>query len=263
MIDKALMMKTGKNLNVSNMMWKKARNLAWTGRTDEALEWFENATALKDSIRNMEFNRQLDELHSLYEIDKITAEKKTVHNYLLFALGGCALLVILLGIWIYYSRLVMKKNRTMVEQIRELLEQEQRQTDTILHKTAFEPPTTEIPCPQNRKDKLSMAIHDLLFKEKVYQDPDVSRDALVSRLGTNKTLFMEAFSSSYGASFTEYINNLRLKDAIVLLAQSDLSMQEISEKVGFGTLRTFRRQFQAKYNMLPKIYRNLATTTPN
>jgi AraC-like DNA-binding protein len=39
-------------------------------------------------------------------------------------------------------------------------------------------------------------------------------------------------------------------------------MEEISEKVGFGTVKTFRRQFQAKYNMLPKIYRNLTKSSP-
>jgi AraC-like DNA-binding protein len=265
-IDKAFDSKPGEALDVSNMMWKKACILAQLKRTDEALEWFENAVALRDSVRNFELNRQLDELHSLYEIDKITAEKEAVQNYLLFALGGCVFLAFLLGIWIHYSRLVMRKNRTMVEQIHELQEQEQqeRQTDKIFRKITSEPAAAADSnlYLQSRRDKLCLAIYDLLFKEKVYQETDISRDAIVSRLGTNRTLFMEAFLSSYGASFLEYINDLRLKDAILLLEQSDLSMEEISEKVGFGTVKTFRRQFQAKYNMLPKIYRNLTKNFP-
>jgi transcriptional regulator GlxA family with amidase domain len=57
-------------------------------------------------------------------------------------------------------------------------------------------------------------------------------------------------------SFSEYINTLRLKDAVILLQQSDLSIESISEETGFGTVRTFQRQFQTRYGMSPKDYRN-------
>jgi AraC-like DNA-binding protein len=58
--------------------------------------------------------------------------------------------------------------------------------------------------------------------------------------------------------FSEYIIELRLRDAVVMLEASDVPIIEISEKVGFGTLRTFQRQFTAKYNISPKDYRALA-----
>jgi AraC-type DNA-binding domain-containing proteins len=82
---------------------------------------------------------------------------------------------------------------------------------------------------------------------------------MIERIGTNKELFVDAFQYCFGLSFPEYINFLRLKDAITLLEESDLSIEEISERVGFGTVRTFQRQFQAKYNMSPKDYRKAAT----
>jgi AraC-like DNA-binding protein len=77
-------------------------------------------------------------------------------------------------------------------------------------------------------------------------------------LGTNRWLFDEAVLHCFGNSFPDYINDLRLQDAVTMLEKSDLSMQEISEKAGFGSDRTFRRQFQNKYNMSPKDYRKLA-----
>jgi len=60
----------------------------------------------------------------------------------------------------------------------------------------------------------------------------------------------------FKVTFSDYVNFLRLKDAVQLLEQSDLSIEEISDITGFGTVRTFRRQFNDKYNMAPKDYRS-------
>ena len=113
-------------------------------------------------------------------------------------------------------------------------------------------------CPESRKDQICLALRDLLLKEKVYRDETLSRDSLVSRLGINRYALEDAFMFCFGMPFSEYINLLRLNDSIVLLQKSDLSMEEISEKVGYGTVRTFQRQFKEKYNMSPKEYRRLA-----
>ena len=56
---------------------------------------------------------------------------------------------------------------------------------------------------------------------------------------------------------------LRLNESLVLLEESDLSMEEISEKVGYGTLRSFQRQFQAKYDIPPKEYRKVTKERKN
>ncbi|MFC4672571.1 helix-turn-helix domain-containing protein [Dysgonomonas termitidis] len=50
---------------------------------------------------------------------------------------------------------------------------------------------------------------------------------------------------------------LRLKESVILLEQSDLTIEEIAEKVGFGTVRTFQRQFMAMYNTSPTDYRKI------
>jgi AraC-like DNA-binding protein len=217
---------------------------------------------LTDSIHDLEGDKQLDELRTQYEVDKITAEKERNRNYFLFALGGCGLLAIALGIWIYYSRLVTRKNRTLVMQIKELQAEQQRRDEELLRKTTFE--TLDAPAlddafrPESSYDKLCLVIRDLLLKDKVYRNPALNRDGMVERLGTSKNLFIDAFQQCFNKSFTDYINELRLNDAIALLEQSDISIEEISEKVGFGTGRTFRRQFQAKYNISPQNYRKLS-----
>ena len=212
-----------------------------------------------DRLNSLQHKAQLDELRTVYEVDKITAEKERNRNYMLFAFGLCTLLAILLGIWIYYNRKIAKKNKALASRIKELLAQQELRDNEILNKTSFIPfddEREEIICPESRKDQLCIAVRDIVLKEKAYLDPMLTRDYLVERLGTNKDLFTEAFQYCFKISFPEYINSLRLKDAVILLEKSDLSIEVIAEKTGFGSVRTFQRQFKTKFNMSPKDYRN-------
>ena len=232
---------------------------------EDLLDLFEQYTAIRDSIEQQEFHARIDEFRTQYEVDMHIAEKeRNLHNFL-FALGGCILLLIILGGYIYYSRQITKKNRTLVKQMFQLQqEQEQKETE-LLAKTTFETATVLQSesdavnlCPESRKDKICLALRDLMLKEKVYRDETLSRTSLTTRLGINRYALEDAFMFCFGTPFSEYINLLRLNDSIVMLQESDLSMEEISEKVGYGTLRTFQRQFKEKYDMSPKEYRRLA-----
>lgn len=146
----------------------------------------------------------------------------------------------------------------MAGQIKVLQAQQEKLETDLLNKTTFEIPESEANddiCPESRKNELCITIRDIILKDKAYRDSALTRDLLIERLGTSKNIFIEAFQYCFGMAFPEFINNLRLKDAITLLENSDLSMEDISQKVGFGSLRTFQCQFQYKYNMTPKEYR--------
>jgi AraC-like DNA-binding protein len=59
-----------------------------------------------------------------------------------------------------------------------------------------------------------------------------------------------------GQSFTAYVNNLRLEDAVHQLQdRPDRSISEIAESVGF-TPANFREQFKRQYGMTPTEYKN-------
>ena len=245
--------------NVKVFLISKMSSLINLKRTEEIGQIFQHIMSLTDSIANTETQKRLDELRTVYEVDKITAEKERNRSYMLFAFGLCVLLAILLGIWIYYNRKIAKKNKALASQIKELLVQQELRDKEILNKTSFIPFDEEredIICPESRKDQLCIAIRDIILKEKAYLNPVLTRDYLVERLGTNKDLFTEAFQYCFKISFPEYINSLRLKDAVILLEKSDLSIETIAEETGFGSVRTFQRQFKTKYNISPKEYRN-------
>jgi AraC-like DNA-binding protein len=56
--------------------------------------------------------------------------------------------------------------------------------------------------------------------------------------------------------FNDYINSLRVSNACKYLVKSEKSITEISEIVGFNTLRTFNRAFVKQMGTTPSKYRN-------
>lgn len=153
----------------------------------------------------------------------------------------------------FHKRRISKKKTKNMTKSLTIQHQEEMQDKDFLNKISAD--EKDDFCPEKRKDQLCVAIRNIILIEKNYRNPKTNRNYFIERLGTNKDLFVEVFQHCFGMSFTECINNLRLKDSILLLERSDLSIEAISEKVGFGTVRTFQRQFQAKYNMSPKNYR--------
>lgn len=109
----------------------------------------------------------------------------------------------------------------------------------------------------NSKDDFCITIRRIFIEEKAYRDPSLSRDILMKRMNIGKEIFIENFLYSFGMSFRECVNKLRLKESVILLEQSDLSIEKTAKKVGFGTVRTFQRQFMTVYNMSPKEYRQI------
>lgn len=58
-----------------------------------------------------------------------------------------------------------------------------------------------------------------------------------------------------GSSFTDLINLTRVEESVKLLLDSDKSIQEISEEIGFSHTRYFNKNFKLYYKMTPLNYR--------
>jgi AraC-like DNA-binding protein len=109
-------------------------------------------------------------------------------------------------------------------------------------------------------DQRCQNLCSLILKDKIYLTPSLTRKDLARRLGVNIKRLSALFISCFGTSFNECINSFRLNDAIVLLQKTDHSILEISEKTGFGTIRSFQRRFQHKYGMTPNEFRHACST---
>ncbi len=84
---------------------------------------------------------------------------------------------------------------------------------------------------------------------------DISREGLASLAELNHDHFGKAFRIYTGKKFQDYINDLRIKSAAVMLRETDKKIIDIAFDSGFESLRTFNRAFILHKGVSPTEYR--------
>ena len=84
---------------------------------------------------------------------------------------------------------------------------------------------------------------------------DLSLSMLENELHLSKYYISHLFGDKLGIRFNDYVNSLRLSEACRMLRTTNMSITEISDASGFGTLRTFNRSFIKQLGTSPSEYR--------
>ncbi len=116
------------------------------------------------------------------------------------------------------------------------------------------------PCKRCRSDLLSYKpMKDIAENLKnLIDDMFVQTKALnseIEKLGFSRKRIVEVFKEEYGITPNEYVNDLRYKEAIRLLEQTESEVLDIAYSVGFGSLSAFYKFFKERANMSPAAYR--------
>ena len=77
-------------------------------------------------------------------------------------------------------------------------------------------------------------------------------------MGFDRSYFCRIFKSAIGATFTEYLNFVRICKAEKKLATTSESILEISAEVGFSSVSYFNKIFKKYKNCSPSAYRSTA-----
>lgn len=85
---------------------------------------------------------------------------------------------------------------------------------------------------------------------------DITLKDVANALFVSESYVSHIFCNKLKINFRSYINLLRLNEAAVMLAESDMSITDISAHCGFGSIRTFNRAFLKFKGTTPKEYRN-------
>lgn len=102
-------------------------------------------------------------------------------------------------------------------------------------------------------DKIQVALE----KDKLYQDPALSLSSLSKSIGVLPNYVSQTINLRIGESFFDYINRLRINDAITRLERSKDTVLKISFDVGFNSRSSFYSAFKKVTDTTPKAYRDL------
>lgn len=80
-------------------------------------------------------------------------------------------------------------------------------------------------------------------------------DRLAGDVCLSRASLYRAMNNILGISPNEFLRNIRLKQAAQMLTETDLSIGDISLRVGFGTPRYFTQHFKKMFGVLPSEYR--------
>jgi AraC-like DNA-binding protein len=86
---------------------------------------------------------------------------------------------------------------------------------------------------------------------------------MAARAGMSRTKFSLRFAQVAGMAPLAYLTNHRMIKAADLLEQSDATLGEIAERIGYGSEASFSTAFKREMGMAPGSYRRARNESPN
>lgn len=112
----------------------------------------------------------------------------------------------------------------------------------------------ELKIKSHTKDNQQKLKQLLTYIDNHYAGPITISDAAAQIEVTNQ-YFCRFFKKATGMSFTEYLNDLRLRHAAIELSQGTANIADVAYNNGFENTGYFFRVFKAKYQITPLQYR--------
>ena len=119
----------------------------------------------------------------------------------------------------------------------------------LMRSTALAVPSESQTVSTNRQCAAVRRYIDLHFKE------PLTLEQLAEEAHMNKYYLSHAFKREYGVSPINYMISKRLEESKYLLAETDLSMSQIAQLLGFSSLSYFSQVFHRTQDISPKEYR--------
>ena len=108
---------------------------------------------------------------------------------------------------------------------------------------------------QQVKEGKRMIAKVVNYVKENYMDCNLSLSSIAEALDRNPRHVSKAFKEATDMGIMDYINSIRIEKAKELMANKSYSTQEISEKVGYANVRTFRRAFEKETGETPASWR--------
>lgn len=115
------------------------------------------------------------------------------------------------------------------------------------------PPTEETPRQKHPASRFYIN-EAVTFIENNYQK-DISIEEIANNCGLNRAYFGKIFKEKFGKSPQDFLMNFRMQKATELLANTELSIGEVGNAVGYANQLHFSRAFKNRYGVSPRQWR--------
>ena len=88
-------------------------------------------------------------------------------------------------------------------------------------------------------------------------DKPLSVQIIAKNAGVSKSALYRGFHSHFYCTVSRYINRMRIEKAIILLSDSNLSIEEIALQTGYADGSYFSKTFKKEKGMSPLKYRKM------
>lgn len=110
----------------------------------------------------------------------------------------------------------------------------------------------EAPTPED--ERIMSLISDEMLKSHAYCEAGLTLDSLADRLEVQRNALSRAINRTTGSNFNQYVNSLRIKEAIRIIQgnnREDLRIDTLYECVGFNSRSSFYRAFKQFTGLSP------------
>lgn len=111
----------------------------------------------------------------------------------------------------------------------------------------------------NTGNQLISSIRNYIGKN--YNDPDLSLKKISEVFSISESYFSYLFKAETGRNFSEYLEELRMQQAMHLLKETDTPLSELYSHLGYSNPNSFRRAFKKVYGASPKAFRRTGDDT--
>ncbi|WP_169083930.1 helix-turn-helix domain-containing protein [Paenibacillus sp. PL91] len=96
----------------------------------------------------------------------------------------------------------------------------------------------------------------------MYINADLNLDTIADQTGISKVYISSFFKEQTGVNFSDYLENLRMDKARVMLSDTGLTVNEIAQQTGYSSTNSFCRAFKRINGISPTAYRSSNPSYP-
>ncbi len=252
-----------------------------------AYKFYTQATALNDSLMNVEKAARIAMLEEKYINEKLSTEilslqfrnnlqeAKLKNQRILgitwltgLILSAIAIVIIMIQLRnknIAYKYIV-SKNIDLMRKEKELYDMNAR-LNLLMNQTESQPEVVHeekhrVNLSDDEKTRLLAKLKEALQRDRVYTRSDLNIDKLARKLSTNRTYLSQLINDEFQRTYSDLINEYRIKAAMEQLSDPVLSnkysIDAIAKESGFNNISTFNALFRKYVGLTPSVFRKNA-----